>query len=98
MSKVAKPIAGWLLCDLCNGVAHNPEPPHESCDNCAGRGLMPDRSTCSWTDDQDGSWHTTCDNYFSLNDGSPDDNNMKFCCFCGGGLVTVIPPLSDEDE
>lgn len=28
----------WVLCPLCNGVAHDPEPPHDPCDNCAGHG------------------------------------------------------------
>ena len=30
----------WLLCDLCHGVAHDPDPNGwgEPCDNCAGHG------------------------------------------------------------
>jgi len=32
----------WILCDLCNGVGHDPDPDGwgEPCDNCAGRGMM----------------------------------------------------------
>ena len=30
----------WMLCDLCHGVAHDPDPEGwgEPCDNCAGKG------------------------------------------------------------
>lgn len=30
----------WLLCDLCHGVAYDPDPEGwgEPCDNCAGHG------------------------------------------------------------
>lgn len=30
----------WILCELCHGVAHDPDPEgwEEPCDNCAGHG------------------------------------------------------------
>lgn len=40
---------------------------------------------CTWTEDGD-MWETTCGNAFSINDGTPKDNDMKFCCFCGKTL------------
>ena len=44
-----------------------------------------DASECHWTDDC-GSWVTTCRNYFQLNEGTPKDNGMNFCLFCGKTL------------
>lgn len=52
---------------------------------------MTDRSTeqsvCKWTEDCDGIWSTECGEMHSLNEGSPADNNMRFCCYCGGKLA-----------
>lgn len=47
---------------------------------------------CNWFNDQtawenDGGWDTTCGNRFYLCEGSPSENDMKFCCYCGGQLV-----------
>jgi len=33
-----KTTVRWQLCELCHGVAHDPEGWDESCDNCAGHG------------------------------------------------------------
>lgn len=42
---------------------------------------------CVWTYDPDGySWGTACKNAFYIDDGTPEENSMKFCCFCGGEL------------
>lgn len=47
----------------------------------AGRGVK----RCIWTETGE-MWETTCGNAFVLNDGTPADNEMKFCCYCGGQL------------
>ena len=56
---------------------------------------------CVWTyDDYEDSWQTTCGNAFTLNDGKPSDNEMRFCGYCGHPLQEVIPELpyvGDED-
>lgn len=31
-------------------------------------------------------WNTSCHNCFTLNDGTPTENKMTFCCFCGGHI------------
>ena len=41
---------------------------------------------CVWKADEDGNWHTECGNLFILNDGTPADNGMKYCCYCGKPL------------
>lgn len=41
---------------------------------------------CAWTE-TDGLWLTGCDNAFTLEHGTPRDNGMAYCCYCGGELV-----------
>lgn len=40
---------------------------------------------CIWSQDGEDSdtWSTTCGHYFTLNEGTPKENNFKFCVFCG---------------
>jgi hypothetical protein len=46
--------------------------------------------TCLWTEDDDGVWSTGCkvsEWCFSEQDrGTPKNNNMRFCPFCGKPL------------
>jgi hypothetical protein len=56
---------------------------------------------CHWV--QDGhedseTWAASCSRhrYFSLNEGTPKDNHMKYCCYCGKPLVEV--PFEAEDK
>ena len=60
-----------------------------------GEYILP--TVCEWSlDDDDWSlWEGTCGAAWTLEEGSPDDNNMRFCPECGRPLVTVIP---DEEE
>lgn len=37
-------------------------------------------ASCTWTEDESGTWHTECGNSF---DGKPSQNRMGFCCYCG---------------
>lgn len=32
----------------------------------------------------DGIWQTDCGDQFTLDDGGPKENDMDYCCFCGG--------------
>jgi hypothetical protein len=46
--------------------------------------------SCIWYEDGDGGpWATGCKNYFEIIDGTPEDNGMKFCCYCGKPLEQV---------
>lgn len=38
---------------------------------------------CQWNEDEDGNWFTDCNNAFTFNEGSPSDNKMQFCPYCG---------------
>ena len=44
------------------------------------------KQTCKWREDEDGNWQTTCGNLFVLISETPQQNGMKFCCYCGGRL------------
>jgi hypothetical protein len=44
---------------------------------------------CNWYQDGDETsetWGTSCGKYFTLNEGTPHENKMFFCCFCGNPL------------
>lgn len=50
----------------------------------AGRGAAQHRPPCTWTNDPiDGGWGTTCNRRWLLVVGTPTDNYMHFCPFCG---------------
>jgi hypothetical protein len=40
--------------------------------------------TCTWTQDDEGNWNTSCDQIHILIDGTPAENGMRYCCYCGG--------------
>ena len=55
---------------------------------------MTDKMKCTWTRHSgDDPWSTSCRNAFTLEDGSPSDNGMEFCCYCGKPLEE----MTDED-
>ncbi len=41
---------------------------------------------CGWQQDDDGNWETGCGELHIINEGIPSENNMHFCCYCGGKL------------
>lgn len=46
---------------------------------------------CTWThDDVDGGFDTSCGEKFYLDSGTPKENKMDYCCYCGGRLVAKI--------
>lgn len=52
---------------------------------------------CIWSEDgEDGPWATKCGHYFAITDGTPKENEMAFCCFCGKELVQC-PHAEDDD-
>jgi hypothetical protein len=56
---------------------------------------------CHWYQDGDedsDKWAASCGRhrYFQLNDGTPTDNRMTHCCYCGKPLVEV--PIEPENK
>jgi len=61
--------------------------------------LQQERSgICNWTyEDNNNYWQTDCGDEFVLEDGTPKDNGMRFCVYCGKPLAEVIPPEDPEN-
>jgi hypothetical protein len=52
------------------------------------RAAIPD--PCEWLQDEwDNSYGTSCGNKYQIIDGTPEDNGMNFCTYCGGKLETI---------
>lgn len=61
----------------------------------------PEPDVCEWSMDLDSeyaAWETKCGNAFWLNDGTPKENDMRFCCYCGKKLVERTYNSITEDE
>ena len=54
---------------------------------------------CVWRYDKgDDFWETQCDNAHVFGDGGPDDNQYRFCPYCGKKLAEIVPPTDDEED
>lgn len=53
---------------------------------------------CFWREDEDGIWMTACREEFVFLVGGPEDNKVRFCCYCGGQLHPVPYVWVDEAE
>ena len=59
---------------------------------------------CEWTvtsNYEDAYWDTSCGEAFVFEEGTPEDNSMKYCPFCGRKLTmrAADPPERwDDDE
>jgi hypothetical protein len=53
---------------------------------------------CIWTADADGNYETTCGKTFVFVEGTPEDNAIRYCCYCGKLVDTLDPPDDDDDE
>ena len=45
-----------------------------------------EEQTCIWRQDADGNWQTDCENSFVLIGGTPSENGMRYCPYCGKRL------------
>lgn len=64
------------------------------------RAALAEPDTCTWQQDGDrdsGVYGTSCRRYFNLEDGTPEDNKMAWCCYCGKKLAQELI-TEDEDE
>lgn len=60
---------------------------------------MTDKYPCVWTEAYEGNgpWEVGCGHDFEL-DGTPSENGMKFCCFCGAELQEERWTEEPEEE
>jgi hypothetical protein len=49
---------------------------------------------CVWREESH-AWETSCGGAFTLEDGTPAKNDMRFCCFCGKPLKEE--PYGEDD-
>ena len=64
------------------------------------RAALAQPDTCTWWQDGDsdsGTYQTSCGHYFAITDGTPEDNKMRHCCYCGKTLAQELI-TEDEDE
>jgi len=47
---------------------------------------QPTAETCTWTEDEDGHWDTSCGDRYTFIEGGPGDNGQRFCGYCGKSL------------
>jgi hypothetical protein len=40
-------------------------------------------SECVWTEDSEGNWMTGCKELYVIITGTPEENRMRFCVYCG---------------
>ena len=54
---------------------------------------------CMWREDEDGTWDTNCGEVFVfITDGGPSENKMRFCCYCGGPVISMYFQQENNDE
>lgn len=55
--------------------------------------------TCEWREDDPNTdlWETECGKAYGINEGSPTENRMNFCCFCGK-KIAESRKSEDEDD
>ena len=41
---------------------------------------------CTWTQDADGIWQTSCGQAHEFTTGTPEENEHKYCPYCGKEL------------
>ena len=48
-------------------------------------------NNCKWTYDDDyDKWDTQCDNAFVVYEGTPSENNFKYCPYCGKEISELM--------
>jgi len=55
---------------------------------------------CEWKleDDEEGVWYSACGDAWIFEEGTPADNMMKYCPFCGCLLTMRAPDPPEAEE
>ena len=55
---------------------------------------------CNWDqgDDDWGAYETDCGMSFNIIDGTPADNHMVYCCYCGRKLIGKPFEYEEDDQ
>ena len=78
---------------------------HYAKENCALCRLQaqtdPFPKICCWRQDGDGYsdlFETDCGRAFSIIEGTPSENEMTYCCYCGGALEEDLIHPEEYDD
>jgi hypothetical protein len=55
-------------------------------------------TVCGWQDNAEGQSDTDCGGVWECNDGTPPENGMKYCPFCGKLIAWCSYEELDDDE
>ena len=60
----------------------------------------PKTTFCTWSEDDDGNWSSSCGNAWSMEAGTPQENGYAYCPNCGAQIEHVehVGVIDDEDE
>ena len=53
-------------------------------------------SECTWTEDPDGLWSTSCGRSWTFIEGGPEDNRVHYCHGCGKPVRIADEPNKEE--
>ena len=54
---------------------------------------------CTWTYDEDlDTWDTECGESFVVTNGTPAENKMRFCPYCGSPIIEEMNNDSGESD
>jgi len=53
---------------------------------------------CVWYETLDGWYETECGHAFIVDHGTPAENGMGFCCYCGATLTAVRAQSHNDDD
>lgn len=72
----------------------------EACARAALQSQDLEDTFCVWHNDPetDNSWGTSCRHLFEIYDGTPTENSMTFCCYCGKPIRESIEAASRVEE
>ena len=55
-------------------------------------------ATCTWREDEAGTWSTSCGELYAFTDGGPAENHAVFCHACGKQIEAVKYQEESESE
>jgi len=58
-----------------------------------GKHEITQKDSCTWTEDPDGIWHTSCGQAHEFNTGTPEENDHLYCPYCGNMLDVSRQPV-----
>ncbi len=57
------------------------------------------RPACTWKhDDDEGSWDAECGERWSITEGTPEENNFRFCPGCGKTIKTIYSNRTEVND